>query len=177
MLKNQDVSMRRRWDGGVDRSIMGLVALVTLLLAGCRDGAATSGPGLYFPTSEDDQGGAMMTALFTGPLVVKDGCVLVGQPGEYSLPIWWNGFSAEPDPSGRITVRDADGTVVAVEGETFEMGGGYRAEFRPSDKVEPAEEQIRRVEEWLGSEIPDRCLTPDVYGIWLVGETEPLSTP
>jgi hypothetical protein len=54
------------------------------------------------------------------------------------------------------------------------MGGGYRAEFRPSHKVEPAEEQITRVEEWLGYEIPGRCLTRDVYGVWLVGETEPL---
>jgi hypothetical protein len=39
----------------------------------------------------------------------------------YSLPIWWNGFSAEPDASARIIVRDADGTIVAVEGGTFEM--------------------------------------------------------
>lgn len=112
-----------------------------------------------------------MEALFRGPLVVKDGCVLVGQPGEYSLPIWWNGFTAEPDPSAGIIVRDADGTVVAVEGRTFEMGGGYRAEFYPGE--EPRDVQLQRVEEWLGYEIPDRCLTPDVYGIWLVGETEP----
>lgn len=155
---------------------MGLAVLVTALLTSCREGSATSGPGLFFPTNREAQGGAMMTALFTGPLVVKDGCVLVGRSGEYSLPIWWNGFTAEPDASGRITVRDAGGSVVAVEGETFEMGGGYRAEFRPSDKVEPWKEQIRGVEEWLGYEIPDRCLTPDVYGIWVVGETEPLST-
>ena len=117
----------------------------------------------------------MMTALFTGPLVVKDGCVLVGRPGAYSLPIWWSGFTTEPDTSGRMTVRDEDGTVVAIEGETFEMGGGYIAEFRASEKVEPSAEQIRRVEDWLGEPIPDRCLTPDVYGIWSVGETEPLT--
>jgi hypothetical protein len=169
--------MRRRWDGRIGRSITGLAVLVTVVLTGCQEGPATNGPGLFFPTSGDDQGGAMMTALFTGPLVVKNGCVLVGRPGEYSLPIWWNGFTAEPDATGRITVLDSEGMVVAVDGETFEMGGGYRAEFRPSDKVEPAEGQIRRVEQWLGYEIPDRCLTPDVYGIWLVGETEPLPTP
>ena len=116
-----------------------------------------------------------MAALFRGPLVVRDGCVLVGSPGEYSLPIWWSGFTAERDASGRLVVRDADGTVVAIEGETFEMGGGYIAEFRPSEKVEPSDEQIRRVEDWLGEPIPDRCLTPDVYGIWSVGETEPLT--
>lgn len=54
------------------------------------------------------------------------------------------------------------------------MGGGYTAEFRPADKVEPAEEQVARVEEWLGFEIPDRCLSAEVYGIWVVGETEPV---
>ncbi len=166
--------MRRRWDGRVERLLMGLTALMTLLLVGCRGGPATSGPGLFFPTSEDDRGGDMMTALFTGPLVVKDGCVLVGQPGDYSLPIWWNGFTAEPDASGRITIRDGGGMVVAAEGETFEMGGGYRAEFYPEE--EPRDVQLQRVEEWLGYEIPDRRLTPDVYGIWLVGETEPVST-
>jgi hypothetical protein len=169
--------MRRHRAGRVEGSVIGLALLGTLFLAGCRDEPASGGAGLFFPTSGDDQGGATMTALFTGPLVVKDRCVLIGQPGEYSLPIWWNGFTAKPNASGHIIVRDADGTVVAVEGETFEMGGGYRAEFRPSDKVEPSEEQIRRVEQWLGYEIPDRCLTSEVYGIWLVGDTEPLSTP
>jgi hypothetical protein len=64
-----------------------------------------------------------MAALFRGPLVVKDGCVLIGQLGEYSLPLWWSGFTAEPDRSGRIAAGDADGAVVAVEGETFAMGG------------------------------------------------------
>ncbi len=118
-----------------------------------------------------------MTALFRGPLVVKDGCILIGQPGEYSLPVWWGGFTAEPDTSGRVVVRDADRAVVAVEGETFETGGGYSAEFRPANRVEPPEEQIAGVEEWLGYEIPDRCLTADVYGVWIVGETEPLPAP
>jgi hypothetical protein len=37
--------------------------------------------------------------------------------------------------------------------------------------------QLQRVEEWLGYEIPDRCLTADVYGIWLVGETRAVPTP
>jgi hypothetical protein len=29
---------------------------------------------------------------------------------------------------------------------------------------------VHRVEEWLGYSIPERCLGPDVYGIWVVGE-------
>ena len=167
--------MRGRREGGTGRSIVVLASLVLLLLTGCENGSTTGKTGLFFPTNDVEQGGAMMTALFRGPLVVVDRCVLVGEPGSYSLPVWWRGFIAEPDTSGRIVVRDAGGAVVAVEGEVFEMGGGYRAEFRPSDRVDPAEEQITGVEEWLGYEIPDRCLTPDVYGIWIVGETQPLS--
>jgi hypothetical protein len=78
----------------------------------CRsdDGAS----GVFFPATDHEEGGAMMAALVKGPLVVKDGCVLIGQRGDYSLPIWWSGFTAQPDASGRLTVRDADGTVVAV---------------------------------------------------------------
>jgi hypothetical protein len=68
-------------------------------------------------------------------------------------------------------VRDGAGAVVAIEGETFEMGGGYVAEFRPQDKVEPREDQLRWVEEWLGYSIPERCLDSDAYGVWSVGET------
>ncbi len=169
--------MRGRPGGRAGGSIVVLMPIVALLLAGCRGGSQTANTDLFFPTMEEEQGGASMTALFRGPLVVKDGCVLIGQPGEYSLPVWWSGFTAEPDRSGRIVVRDADGAVVAVEGETFEMGGGYRAEFRPADQVEPPEEQIARVEEWLGDAIPDRCLTPDVYGVWIVGETDALPAP
>jgi hypothetical protein len=106
-----------------------------------------------------------------GPLVVRYGCVLVGSPGEYSVPIWWKGFTADRDESGRLVVRDGDCAIVAIEGESFEMGGGYVAEFRPQDKVEPREDQLRRVEEWLGYSIPERCLGSDVYGVWSVGET------
>ena len=51
------------------------------------------------------------------------------------------------------------------------MGGGYVAEFRPQDKVEPREDQLRWVEEWLGYSIPERCLDSDAYGVWSVGET------
>jgi hypothetical protein len=166
--------MRDRREGRVGRWIVVLVPVVALFLAGCRDGSQPASADLFFPTTPVEQGGASMTALFRGPLVVKDGCVLIGQPGEYSLPLWWSGYSVEPDTSGRIVVRDANGAVIAIEGETFETGGGFTAEFRPADRVEPAEQQITRVEEWLGYEIPDRCLTSDVYGIWVVGETEQL---
>jgi hypothetical protein len=42
---------------------------------------------------------------------------------------------------------------------------------RPQGKVEPRDEQLRSVQEWLGYPIPERCLGPDVYGVWSVGET------
>jgi hypothetical protein len=97
--------------------------------------------------------------------------VLIGGPGDYSVPIWPNGFTAEPDEAGRIVVRDAEGVVVASDGETFEMAGGFSVEFRPEDKVEPREQQLQRLEEWLGYAIPERCLGSDVYGVWIVGST------
>jgi hypothetical protein len=108
-----------------------------------------------------------MLAFFRGPLVVQDGCVLMGNAGDYSLPVWPEGFTAERDRSGRIIVRNADGATIAIEGEIFEMGGGYRAEFRPEDKVESRDDQLRRLAEFLDYEIPKRCLGADVYGIWL----------
>jgi hypothetical protein len=114
-----------------------------------------------------------MEALYQGPLVVRDGCALIGRPGDYSLPIWRKGFTAERDESGRLLVRVGEGAVEAIEDESFEMGaGGYVAEFKPHDKVEPREDQLRRVEERLGYSIPERCLRTDVYGVWSVGDTQ-----
>jgi hypothetical protein len=74
-----------------------------------------------------------------------------------------------------LVVRDADGRPVAIEGETFEMGGGYVAEFEPRDKVEPIDQQLERITGMIGEPIPERCVQPDVYGFWLVGETQPIS--
>jgi hypothetical protein len=144
---------------------------VGLLLAACSDAPASTESDLFFPTKPEQQSGAMMQALYRGPLVVRDRCVLMGRRGEYTVPIWWKGFTAERDESGHLVVRDGEGAVVAVEGESFEMGGGYVAEFRPQDKVESRKDQLRSVEEWLGYSIPERCLGPDVYGVWSVGET------
>lgn len=88
------------------------------------DGNATSEPGLFFP--KDPEQVAYMEALYQGPLVVRDGCALIGRPGDYSLPIWRKGFTAERDESGRLLVRVGEGAVEAIEDESFEMGGGLR---------------------------------------------------
>lgn len=153
----------------MERSLWSVLA-VSLLLASCNEAPVRDGSDLFFPT-KPEEAGASMEALYQGPLVVRDGCVLIGRPGDYSVPIWWEGSTAERDGSGRLVVRDGEGAVVATEGESFEMGGGYVAEFQPQDKVEGREEQLRRVEEWLGYSIPERCLGSDVYGVWSVGET------
>jgi len=152
--------------------VVALLAVAALMTASCTGNKTTPSTesGLFFPT-KPEQDGASMDALYRGPLVVRDSCVLIGRPGEYTVPIWWKGFTAERDESGRLAVRDGEGAVVAVEGETFEMGGGYVAEFRPLAKVEAQDDQVRRVEEWLGYPIPERCLGPDVYGVWSVGQT------
>jgi hypothetical protein len=155
-----------------------------ILLTACADPPRSTGGGSPSPSPSSEsnpffathpQGPALMQALYQGPLVVHDGCVLMKSGSDYSLPVWPEGFTAERDPTGRLIVRDAEGATIAIEGEVFEMGGGYRAEFRPEDKVEPREDQIPRFTAFLGYEIPQRCLGADVYGIWLVGETEPIA--
>jgi hypothetical protein len=150
-----------------------LIAVGAVLFAGCTDAPpADTAPGVFLATHP--QGPAVMTALFQGRLAVRDGCVLIERGGDYSVPVWPEGYTAERGPSGQLTVRNADGRTIAIEGEAFEMGGGYRAEFRPAAKVEPKEDQIQRLTEFLGYEIPARCLGADVYGVWLVGETQPV---
>jgi hypothetical protein len=152
------------------------VALLScLLLVSCSDapisGEATSASdeqGLFFATKPEENFG--MEALYRGPLVVREGCVLIGSAGNYTVPVWPDGFTTEHDGSGRLLVRDGE-RVVATEGERFEMAGGYIAEFQPEGKVEPKEDQLLRVEEWLGYAIPERCLGPEVYGVWSVGDT------
>lgn len=144
------------------------------LLVSCGGAAGSGEPGPFFPTNTDEPA-AGMEALYQGPLVVRDGCVLLGRPGDYSVAIWPKGFTAERDHDGQLVVRDERGNPVAIEGETFEMAGGYVAEFRPGSKVEPREEQINRVEQALGYRLPERCLDAEVYGVWSVGETRPIA--
>lgn len=162
----------------MNRSLCLAVALA-LLLAACdnapsvREAGSATEQAVFFPTQPDEPR-AVMQALYRGAFLVHDRCVFIGESppaGNYSLPIWRKGFTASRDESGRLVVLDSEGAIVAVEGETFEMGGGYVAEFEPQGRVEPREDQLRRVEQSLGYSIPRRCLTPDVYGVWMVGET------
>jgi len=128
---------------------------------------------MFFATSPNGPSGLL--ALYRGSLFVKDGCVFIGRPGDYSVPIWPKGFTTDT-ASNHLVVRDADGATVAREGEAFEMGGGFTVEFRPKGKVEPRERQLQRLSSWLGYAIPDSCLRDDVYGVWVVGEIAPLAS-
>jgi hypothetical protein len=150
-----------------------LASALGLLVSCGGDAAGSSEAGLFFPTHPEEQTAAM-EALYQGPLAVREGCVLLGRPGDYSVAIWPKGFTADRDGTGQLIVRDERGEAVAIEGETFEMGGGYVAEFRPESKVEPRDDQISRVEQSLGYPLPERCLDAEVYGVWIVGETHPL---
>jgi hypothetical protein len=109
------------WMGNRRHILLAAVTGSAIIATACGHRPATADAHLFFPTRHE-QGGDMMEALYAGPLVVRDECVLIGRPGEYSLPIWWKGFTAEPDESGRVVVRDGDGAIVAIEDERFEMG-------------------------------------------------------
>lgn len=155
-----------------------VIALGMLVgLAACGDAprapSVPSTSDLYIATHPP--GNASMQALYRGSVTTRHQCVVIGSRGDYAVPVWPEGFTAAQDDSGRVVVRDGDGAVIAVEGERFSMAGGFTVQFEPADKVEPRDEQLRRLEDWLGYAIPDRCLGPDVYGVWIVGDTSPLS--
>jgi hypothetical protein len=136
------------------------------------DGTApAAGPDVFMavdPTTPN----AVMAALMEAPVVVRNGCVLVGSGSDLALPIWPKGYTADRGADGRLVIKDADGSVVGIEGTEIRMGGGYVAEFQPADKVEPKATQVARVESSLGYPIPDSCFA-GIYGIWLVGEVSP----
>jgi hypothetical protein len=140
---------------------------------------AGEGAGVFMAVDPNTRD-AVMAALLRAPLLIRNGCVLLGAGDGATLPIWPKGFTADLDASGRVVIHDDNGRTVAIEGQPVELGGGYIAEFAPASKVDPKEGQIAHVESMLGYELPDGCLS-DTYGVWLVGQTTPvgdaLSTP
>jgi len=163
-------------------------ALITVVSFAIFFGAAFFAWRAFMPGPATSPGGAanvfiavdphtpnvVMAALSRSPLVVRDGCVLIGGSGqEPTLPIWPKGFTAGMDESGRVEVLDENGHVVAIQGQPFDMGGGYVAEFQPAGKVDPKDQQIATVESGLGYQLPAACVS-GIYGIWQVGETTPI---
>src|SRR4051812_37128291 len=112
-----------------------------------------------------------MDALSISPIVVRDGCVLFGRGKYLSLPIWPKGFTAARNAAGDVVIKAESGGVVAVEGQPLRMGGGYVAEFEPAGKVEPKASQVASVQDTLGYQIPERCLT-GIEGIWQIGQIQ-----
>jgi hypothetical protein len=155
-----------------------LAALGVVFSASCSSRFATAtGSGdddSPFFAAAPHEADAVMQALFSGPLAVEHDCVLIGQPGDFALPIWPKGFTVGQDAAGRVAVLDGSGSIVATDGTKFETGGGFIAEFRPKDRAEDEGMQVARVEDQLGYGIPDPCLGENVYGIWLVGDVDPL---
>jgi hypothetical protein len=173
------------WRRSLARPVMLLVASILVLgvvlyglraLGSAKPTALSTGvPGVFMavdPTTPN----AYMLALSTSPVVVRDGCVLFGQDGHLSLPIWPKGFTADRNADGDLVIKDASGAVVGVEGQPLRMGGGYVAEFQPADKVDPKAGQVASVEDALGYQIPQQCLT-GIYGIWQVGQIEAANPP
>lgn len=165
-----------RLGAGAVATVIFLFAALFAWRAFSPDGSTSPGQDAGFfiavdPTTQNIQMGALLRA----PLVVRNGCVLLGDDSAISLPVWPRGFTAGLDESGRVVIRDTDDQVVAIEGQPVEVGGGYIAEFQPAAKVDPKDEQVARVESGLGYQVPDACLS-GIYGIWQVGDTTPIDS-
>lgn len=109
---------------------------------------ATTETGITLPTMEPSLGTG--AALLAGTLVLRDGCLHVvasnDDPGY--LVVWPYRFSVETR-DGVATVLDPHGTVVGVEGQPIQIGGG---------------------EGGTGAELDIGCDGP----VWWAGETYPL---
>jgi|GEM_PF-3197735 len=106
------------------RLAVGLVAMVTLLLAGCSSsGAAPSSSWTPTPVPTSGwSGGAGLQALAFGTLERdKNGCLGLG-PG--SAFRWPKGFTGRTSSSGVVEVLNTQGQVVARTGHPVKLGGG-----------------------------------------------------
>jgi hypothetical protein len=114
-----------------------LVSLALVVLAvGCGDRPASDPSTSSVGTTASEQsvdlptngwsGGSANEALISGTLSVDgDDCVLLaGREGRRLYTTWPAGFSASRGAEG-VRLFDADGSEVAVEGDTVEMSGGY----------------------------------------------------
>ena len=81
--------------------IVAILAVSFLVTASCGGSETTPSTAseLFFPTKLERDASSMQ-ALYRGPLVVRDACILIGRPGVYTVPIWSKGFTAERDGSG-----------------------------------------------------------------------------
>lgn len=113
-------------------------SVFALALVACSDSPVVTGglsadvpEPVFFATNPHGRTGDQ--AACQGPLVVRDGCILIGASGNFSVPVWPEGFSLGTDPAaGQLTVRKENGATVAIEGEDFEMGAATSPSSRRS---------------------------------------------
>lgn len=102
-----------------------------------------------------------MEALYTGQLVERDGCLMMGDGN--ALPVWPKGFRMMQS-GGQTLVMDEQGRAVGALGTEIRMGGGYV----------PWRNDLEALQQTIAEPIPQACLK-DLRNVWMVGETYPLS--
>ncbi len=111
----------------------------------------TPDPTIHLPELKT-RSAAFMTALAIGKLVVKDGCLRIGE-GDSSYLVLWQPDYFVNNNNGVIEVLDRNGQVVARVGEEIQMGGGEVS------LTAELERQLRKP-------LPNEC--PGPY--WLMGQ-------
>jgi hypothetical protein len=111
----------------------------------------TPDPTIHLPQLKT-RSAALMTALTIGKLVVKDGCLRIGEGGSSHLILWQPDYFVNNN-NGVIEVLDRNGQVVARVGEEIRMGGG-EVPLTPE------------LERQLRAPLPKEC--PGPY--WLMGQ-------
>ena len=107
---------------------LSLVALASLVLACGAEPAST--PMTIALLTANQPATACDDALLTGRLVrdAETGLAVAGPTGEITRVIWPFGFSARYE-ADRIWLVNEAGGIVASEGESVEMGGGFGTRF------------------------------------------------
>lgn len=125
--------------------------IVYLIITACTN-TSTGTPSLvsFFPQAINTPT-VYLEALFTGELILDNGCLRVKDTdGNSVLLIWHPGFSTRMD-QGNVQIVDSTGQVAASVGDFVAVGGGF--DSNPT---------------WIGlaEPLPNDCLGP----YWLVGE-------
>jgi hypothetical protein len=108
----------------------GAALLVTVALVACSGPGPSMPDGLYFPTVPRQD--AYPSAVLSGQLVERSGCVLVASGHRGSLPLWPEGYTATRNEDGRVEVLDENGAVIGREDHEVALGGGsVTASFDP----------------------------------------------
>jgi hypothetical protein len=107
------------------RALLGYLALLLLLLAGCALQPAPRPSTLAHPTvlmlhHELRPETGIPTGVVDGELQATDGCLRIHAASTTYVPLWPAGWMLASDG----TLRDADGLVAGTVGGTYRFGGG-----------------------------------------------------